>query len=208
MKIAVITDDILKEELLAHGLRDNAEIEWITAPGEAGNAVACIDLLFTPDTGRINELKKLAPALVIINAVVPTLDGLPENFIRLNGWRSFLKRNIAEAACTDNAGKLIAEEVLACFNKTVEWVPDLPGFVSARVVSMIVNEAYFALEEKVSSRYEIDIAMKLGTNYPYGPFEWSRIIGLKNICGLLQKMAGSNSRYAPAPLLQQEAITG
>ena len=52
--------------------------------------------------------------------------------------------------------------------------PDIPGFISARVVSMIINEAYFALEEEVSSKEEIDTAMKLGTNYPYGPFDGVR----------------------------------
>jgi 3-hydroxyacyl-CoA dehydrogenase len=44
---------------------------------------------------------------------------------------------------------------------------------------MIINEAYFALEDNVSTKAETDIAMKLGTNYPYGPFEWGQLIGLK-----------------------------
>jgi len=90
-------------------------------------------------------------------------------------------------------------------NKKIEWVPDIAGFISARVVSMIVNEAWFALEEEVSTKKEIDTAMKLGTNYPYGPFEWGEKIGLKNIYELLTVLSKTNSRYQPAALLQKEA---
>jgi len=70
---------------------------------------------------------------------------------------------------------------------------------------MIVNEAYFALEDKVSTPTEIDTAMKLGTNYPYGPFEWSEKIGLKNIYLLLQKLSKQDSRYTPCNLLATKA---
>ena len=77
--------------------------------------------------------------------------------------------------------KIEAEKILSLLNRKPEWVPDVKGFISSRIVSMIINEAYFALEENVSTKEEIDIAMKLGTNYPYGPFEWSKKIGLKNI---------------------------
>ncbi len=45
-------------------------------------------------------------------------------------------------------------------------------------MAMIINEAWHALAEEVSTKNEIDTAMKLGTNYPYGPFEWAEKIGL------------------------------
>ena len=74
------------------------------------------------------------------------------------------------------------------------------------MVATVINEAYFTLEEKVSSKEEIDIAMKLGTNYPYGPFEWSKKIGLKKIFDLLTLLAKTNARYEPSPLLKKEAL--
>ena len=70
---------------------------------------------------------------------------------------------------------------------------------------MIINEGYFALQNNVSTKEEIDIAMKLGTNYPYGPFEWSKKIGLKNIYALLQKLSITDKRYTPSSLLTAEA---
>ena len=70
---------------------------------------------------------------------------------------------------------------------------------------MIINEAFFALEDNVSSKAEIDTAMKLGTNYPFGPFEWAAVMGLENILALLQKLYTTDSRYKPSQLLITEA---
>ncbi|RYF80186.1 MAG: 3-hydroxybutyryl-CoA dehydrogenase, partial [Chitinophagaceae bacterium] len=89
-------------------------------------------------------------------------------------------------------------------NRKWEWLPDEPGFVSPRVVSMIINEAFMALAENVSTKEEINTAMKLGTAYPYGPFEWAEKIGMQNIVALLQKLGTTQTRYTPAELLVKE----
>lgn len=206
MKIAVITDEPLKEEWLAQSLVEGTQVEWLEYPAAVQDAEAYIDLLFTPQAERINDLRNITDEIIIINAVSTTLEGLPPGFVRINGWKSFLTRNIAEAACNTEEQKVQAEKILACFGRRTEWVPDQPGFISARVVSMIINEAYFALEDGVSSKEEIDTAMQLGTNYPYGPFAWSRIIGLNHIYELLLKMTENNPRYKPSALLEKEAL--
>lgn len=59
------------------------------------------------------------------------------------------------------------------------------GFHYPRVISMIVNEAYFALEENLATAEAIDLAMKNGVNYPLGPVEWGQKIGIKYIVDLL-----------------------
>jgi 3-hydroxybutyryl-CoA dehydrogenase len=46
--------------------------------------------------------------------------------------------------------------------------------------------------------------MKLGTNYPHGPFEWAEMIGTENILALLQKLNVTDSRYRPCELLVKE----
>ena len=69
---------------------------------------------------------------------------------------------------------------------------------------MIVNEAYFTFEAQTSTKDEIDIAMRLGTNYPKGPFEWSREIGLKNIFDLLMHLSRSDKRYRPSGAIELE----
>jgi 3-hydroxybutyryl-CoA dehydrogenase len=209
MKIVVLANDELKEELLSQGLNEGVTIEWISGVNEwqdHPDADALIDLLFENDKKRIELLSKIQPMPVLINSVTVTLEDLPAGFIRINAWPTFLKQPIVEAACKDETLKTKAAEILSCFNKKAAWVPDIPGFITARVITMIINEAYFAFSEEVSTKKEIDTAMKLGTNYPYGPFEWSEKIGLKNIVMLLTDLSRINKRYEPAALLKKEAL--
>ena len=206
MKIAVVADELLKQELLTQGLATDASVEWLSEIKAVPGADCYIDLLFSAGPERIKALQQLQPAVIIVNAVTGTLDELPGNFIRINGWPTFLKRSLVEASGTNEDRKEKAEKIFLVFNKTIEWVPDIPGFITPRVISMIINEAYFTLSEKVSSKENIDTAMKLGTNYPYGPFEWGEKIGLKNIYDLLTRLTITNSRYEPAALLKKQAL--
>jgi 3-hydroxybutyryl-CoA dehydrogenase len=207
MQIVVLADVASKEELLAHGIREHTILEWIQQITEFENhpnADAWIDLLFEPVPSRIELLKKLTSGLVIINSVTNTLRQIDNSFVRINGWPTFLKRPVTEASIAAEERKDTAEKIFSFFNRKVEWVPDEPGFITARIVSMIINEAYFALEENISTKPEIDIAMKLGTNYPFGPFEWSKKIGLKNILDLLSILEINSGRYAPSTQLKRE----
>ena len=140
---------------------------------------------------------------VLINSVTHTLSEMeaPENVLRINGWVGFLQRPEWEIAGR-NAGS--TSLLFGSMNKKINPVADEPGFIAARIIAMIINEAYFALGQGVSGKAEIDTAMKLGTNYPYGPFEWGKLIDEKNIFTLLQKLSIINKRYLPAPLLQQK----
>lgn len=207
MKMVVIADDALKEEMLEQGLVNGVQVEWMHELTAVPGTDCYIDLLFTYSPERIETLKQLQPAIIIVNSVINTADKLPGNFIRVNGWPTFLKRSLIEVSCNDASVKPTAEKIFSGFNKTTEWVPDVPGFISARVVSMIINEAYFTLDEKVSTKEEIDTAMKLGTNYPFGPFEWCEKIGLKNVHDLLTALAKTDSRYTASVLLSKEALT-
>lgn len=142
---------------------------------------------------------------VFINSVSETLseNNLPKNIIRMNGWPGFLEKQTWEIAGDLSTG---AKNILSLLGKDFILLQDDAGFISPRVLAMIINEAFYAKGEDVSSEENIDIAMKLGTNYPYGPFEWSKKIGLKNIFSLLKKLSQTDSRYLPAPALQT-AIT-
>jgi 3-hydroxybutyryl-CoA dehydrogenase len=74
--------------------------------------------------------------------------------------------------------------------------------ISGRILATIINEAYYTLQEEVSTRPEIDTAMRLGTNYPLGPFEWCERIGPENIDELLTLLGQTESRYMPASALK------
>ncbi|HEX4374961.1 MAG TPA: 3-hydroxyacyl-CoA dehydrogenase family protein, partial [Puia sp.] len=140
---------------------------------------------------------------VFINSVVNTLTEINQPFIRINAWPTFLKRNICEVVAGEDQ-KIIAKEILDKLEWSFQFIPDVPGMISARIISMIINEAYYTFEEDVSTKKEIDIAMKLGTNYPFGPFEWAEKIGLKNIYDLLLQLSKTDSRYTISKGLQKE----
>ncbi|MFL5772775.1 MAG: 3-hydroxyacyl-CoA dehydrogenase family protein, partial [Flavisolibacter sp.] len=135
-----------------------------------------------------------------INSVEATLSETEAAFIRINGWNSFLKAPLIEGSATPDIQPR-AEKIFSFFNKKIEWLPDEKGFITSRVVSMIINEAHHAFNEEVSKREEIDTAMQLGTNYPYGPFRWAEEIGKDKIRSLLSALAKDQSRYRPSPLL-------
>jgi 3-hydroxybutyryl-CoA dehydrogenase len=135
--------------------------------------------------------------LVIINGVEDTLAETNSSFVRINGWPTFLKSPIIEASSLIDDNKAKAEEIFFLFNKKLEWLPDEIGFITPRVVSMIINEAFIAWKEGVSTKEEIDTAMKLGTNYPYGPFEWAEKIDVEKIKSLLEKLSHYQERYKP-----------
>jgi 3-hydroxybutyryl-CoA dehydrogenase len=162
-----------------------------------------IDLDFTPDTTRIQQLSRLLPTPVLINAVVPTLKEIGQPFIRINGWPGFLERSIHEIVSPDDATSGLIRDVYSRLNKPYRLVPDIPGMISGRILAALINEAYHTLQEEVSTKEEIDIAMKLGTNYPMGPFEWSEQIGLGSVHALLTELSKTNIRYAPATRLKK-----
>jgi len=207
MKIILLANKEQKEELIATEPDIAAELIWpaeLTSLQNDMEADACIDLLFGDTPERIKKLRQLQAKIIIINSVTEPLKELGPGIVRINGWNTFLKRQIIEAAGDDSLKKK-AEEVFSLLNKKVEWVADIAGFISPRVVAAIINEAYFGLGQDVSTKEEIDTAMKLGTNYPYGPFEWSEKIGLKNIYALLKSLSEEQKRYEPAELLIKEA---
>jgi 3-hydroxybutyryl-CoA dehydrogenase len=148
-----------------------------------------------------DEIKKFNGD-IFFNEVIQTLSGLKltKNFHRFNGWNTFLERDRIEV-CSNN--QPAAVKVLALLKWAPVFCPDVPGFISARVVAMIINEAYFALGENISSTTDIDLALKLGTNYPYGPFEWAEKIGLLKIHKLLTALSDSSERYLIAPALNK-----
>jgi 3-hydroxybutyryl-CoA dehydrogenase len=200
MRIVVITNESLKEELLNNGVSSEVEITWIKSISELTQLQAdvYIDLLFEID--HSGKWQELLPALVIINSVEYTLSDTDPSFVRINAWPTLFSSSIVEASSNeDNRRK--AEDVFSFFNKKMEWLPDQPGFVTPRVVSMIINEAFLALEEGVSTKQEMNTAMKLGTNYPHGPFEWVEKIGVSKIASLLERLSRDQDRYKPSSLL-------
>ena len=209
MQLVVLANDSQVEELLNNRSNNQIKLAVIKTVEDAAmhkDADGLIDLLFDGSGERIQLLNEFSNGPVIINSVVDTLEKMDASFTRINAWPGFLKRSIVEASTKDKNVKRSAQNIFSCLGKEVEWLPDTPGFVTPRVVAMIINEAWFALDENISTREEIDAAMRLGTNYPHGPFEWCEKIGAKNVHDLLMELAKRDRRYRPNTLLTKQAI--
>ena len=159
-----------------------------------------IDLTFE-DKNEIPHYLKFSKTPVLLGSVIHTLKEFQDIQVpiaRFNHWPTFISRNCIEFSYRNNAP--FFENLFRKLNIPNFQTNDVPGFVTAKTISMIINEAYFALQDNVSSKEEIDTAMKLGTNYPYGPFEWAAKIGEDKIVQLLLKLAESDPCYKPAQL--------
>jgi 3-hydroxybutyryl-CoA dehydrogenase len=195
MIIAVKAHPYQKEEWQLKQTAGDIQIIWTNI--DVPEADAYFDLCYEEYGAAFG---KITGKPVFICSVLKTLNELPVNVSRINAWNGFLKRDFIEVVLANDDAK----QVLDNFGWKYHNVPDVPGMIAPRTISMIINEAYFALGDEVSTKEEIDIAMKLGTNYPFGPFEWSEKIGLHNVYRLLKILSDSDERYQPAPTLEQE----
>ncbi|HYC49570.1 MAG TPA: 3-hydroxyacyl-CoA dehydrogenase NAD-binding domain-containing protein [Gemmatimonadaceae bacterium] len=85
----------------------------------------------------------------------------------------------------------------------------LGATVMDRVVAMLINEAADAVQLRVASPRDIDLAMTKGVNYPKGLLAWADEIGLETVqqrLVALQEEYGED-RYRPSPLLKR-MVTG
>ncbi len=84
---------------------------------------------------------------------------------------------------------------------------DAPGLVVARTLSMLVNEAADAVQQGVCSPAGADAAMKLGVNYPAGPFDWLARWGAPAVVQVLAALDATyrGERYRTSPWLRQRA---
>ncbi|MER5791914.1 3-hydroxyacyl-CoA dehydrogenase [Streptomyces sp. NPDC001980] len=116
---------------------------------------------------------------------------------------------IALSAGHDTLPQTLGEAIglFQALGKQVSVIGDVPGMIVARTVARFVDLAHDAVAKGVATEEDIDTAMRLGVNYPLGPFEWSRRLGRDFAYDLLDDLhlRDPSGRYAPSLALYRHA---
>lgn len=199
----LITGDTLRQEELRSGRDFGAhELTWSDAFVPGTDLV--IDLSLDEHPERL-ALYAAQPEVPVLGCMVKAVFD-QQNIYGCNWLPGFIGMPRLEIGLTPLADRTKLDALMQQLGWLYETVAAVPGLVTPRVVCMIINEAYFTAAEGTATRDDIDISMKLGTNYPFGPFEWSRKIGIRHVYEVLQAVQAftGNERYKVCPLLQQE----
>lgn len=176
---------------------------------------AVFDLDFDDDPEYLEYYAGAEDLIVVIGAVKVQLEevfavvggSVSCTFLGLNSLPSFINRELLEVTFSDKDLEL-AETFLEKLGKKFKRVESRVGMVTPRIVCMIINEAFFTVQEGTASKEDIDLGMKLGTAYPKGPFEWCEEIGVVNVYETLHALYEDtkDERYKICPQLKSEYL--
>lgn len=122
----------------------------------------------------------------------------------MNTLPTFINRPLMEVSLLHAKDEPLLQQTMQQLGLNYKLVEDRVGMVTPRIVFMIINEACYTLQEGTASMQDIDTSMKLGTNYPFGPFEWADKIGIKHVYETLVALNEDtkDERYKICPLLK------
>jgi 3-hydroxybutyryl-CoA dehydrogenase len=110
---------------------------------------------------------------------------------------------------TDDQTVAAAVEIGTRMGKQVVVIRESPGFITSRIDALIGNEAFYMLQEGIASASDIDKAIKLGLNHPFGPFEMVDLVGLDTRLHLMEALHKTlGEKYRPCPLMVQYVKAG
>ena len=129
---------------------------------------------------------------------------------RVVGISPIIGRVVEFAPALQTAPEVLikAEQFLRSIGLEIVHVADGPGLVRLRVLCCVINEAIGALAEGVASPDDIDTAMKLGANYPFGPIEWADQLTPEVVLAVMRglQFEYGEDRYRPTPLLVKKVF--
>ena len=218
MKILVVAEEFQFEE--SRQKLGGHECTYVTSHSNAEKILSECDVIFdflTSDKPDSFSLYRDQPVTVFLNAwrislaqLTNSVGIIKASVFGFNGFPTMFNREYLEVSVLHAQDLTTLQEICGNLGTKYLRVDDRVGLVTPRVISMIINEAYYAVQEGTATRDDIDLAMKLGTNYPYGPFEWCKRIGLKNVYRLLEAVYEDtkDERYKISALMKKEFLGG
>lgn len=117
---------------------------------------------------------------------------------------------IIRGIATSDATTKVAETFGKAIGKQTIIAADSPGFVVNRILLPLLNEAFFAVSERLASIPDIDAGVKLGLGHPMGPLTLADMIGLDTIYEIMKvfQQDSFDSKYRTAPILTKLVEAG
>ena len=116
-------------------------------------------------------------------------------------------------AASDGCPPAALAEAIGLFRAAglaVYVIEDIPGMIVTRTVAMLANLAADAVASRVASAEDVEVAMRLGVNYPRGPIAWGQQWGTRTVLTILDSLENwyRDGHYRAAPALRRSVLAG
>lgn len=137
---------------------------------------------------------------------------IPERYVGFSLSGLFPEKKLVELT----GGERTADGAVATARKLFERLQftvvisrDHPGHILNRVVASMINEAVYVSMYGLAQMKDIDQMMRLGANFPMGPFEYADSVGLDRVLKTLEWLTEElGPQYRPCPLLRRKVEAG
>ncbi|WHY83991.1 3-hydroxyacyl-CoA dehydrogenase NAD-binding domain-containing protein [Neobacillus novalis] len=157
-------------------------------------SICCEKAIFSTNTSGLN-ITELSSVLKFPERLIGTHYFYPPPVMSLV--------EVVRGHQTSNETFEIVKKLMESLNKKWIEVKESPLFVVNRILIPMINEAICVLEEGISSKEEIDEAMKLGAHHPIGPITLADTVGLDTVLNVMETLyvETNNRKYQPSKLL-------
>ncbi|MCH8985698.1 MAG: 3-hydroxyacyl-CoA dehydrogenase [Acidobacteria bacterium] len=198
-------DHGLDREVVIHGdpgalgaLVDRWTMRGISVTHVAGDGVISVgDIQLRLTDGRT--------ATSLVDAGIAPVNTVVMDWV--HDWNTTSRACIAASStCSaESLGALVGALQAAGFRVSV--VADTPGLVVARTLATLASVAGDTVLQGIATVEAIDTAMRLGTNYPSGPLQWTMRVGAARVIAVLDNLVAAygEERYRASLWLRRVA---